>query len=434
MMNSLPSRILCAFLLLSLYSLPITGPDEGLFISSAMADGDGDSDGDGDDGDDGDDGGDGDGDGGGDGGGGDGGASGDSGGGGDSADGGDSFDEDFYVQENEYLEARGFIEARQIGSAFSLSEEKSYLASRWQNTTYAGLQMPNYIGNTPAQPLAPQVAAGPGLSNFPQTPVISDFPKGNARPDDIAVIISNADYSKNASDIPDVRPAYADAKGYRLYAEQTLGINPKNIIEIKDATQAQMIRVFGTKDNHQAQLYDWVKPNRSNLYVFYVGHGAPDTKAGMSYLVPSDADAARISLNGFSIETLYRNLSLIPARKRTVVLEACFSGNSQSGQIVEKASPVFIRSRQTTVPQNITVITAGGPQQIASWEPDGTHSLFSKYFLLGVSGEADRAPYGNQNGDVSMTELKAYLDETTTYWARRYFGREQHVQITEAKS
>ena len=43
-----------------------------------------------------------------------------------------------------------------------------------------------------------------------------------------------------------------------------------------------------------------------------------------------------------------------------------------------------------------------------------------------MSGRADR----DTNGGVSLAELKAYLDDTLTYWARRYYGRDQMVHIS----
>ena len=46
-----------------------------------------------------------------------------------------------------------------------------------------------------------------------------------------------------------------------------------------------------------------------------------------------------------------------------------------------------------------------------------------------MSGEGDKKPYGNSDGKVSLRELKKYLDDTMTYYARRYYGRDQTAQI-----
>jgi hypothetical protein len=274
------------------------------------------------------------------------------------------------------------------------------------------------------QPASP-VAAVPPPPRFPETPVVARFPRGPERPDDIAVIIGNADYTRLGRDIPDVKPAHADAEGMRLYATQVLGIKEGNVIFLKDATSAQMTRVFGSEREIRGQLFDWVKPGRSRVFVYYSGHGAPGSQGGSPYLIPTDADAARIELNGYPVKQLYDNLGKLPAERVTVVLEACFSGISPAGSVLGKASPVFFDVKAPPVPANLTVVTAGAANQMASWEADESSGLFTKYFLKGMAGEAD----GNKDGRVSLDELDAYLKDTLTYYARRNYGRDQNAQI-----
>ena len=268
---------------------------------------------------------------------------------------------------------------------------------------------------------------------FSERPLEVSFARVQPRPDDVAVIIGNADYGRMGKDIPDVVPAYADAEGFKRYAIEALGVREGNVIDLRDATGAQLVRVFGSGDNPRGQLYDWVRPGRSRVFVYYAGHGAPGGREGAAYMVPSDADAARIELNGYSLEVLYRNLGQLSAEAVTVVLESCFSGASQAGSVISNASPVFLKPRATKVPANVTVIAAGAADQIASWEEDKSHGLFTKYFLKGMAGEADAAPYGNGDGTVGMDEIDRYLKDTLTYYARRYYGRDQTVKITVGK-
>ncbi len=260
-------------------------------------------------------------------------------------------------------------------------------------------------------------------------PLAISYTKGPSRPDDIAVIIGNADYGKLARDIPNVGPAYADAESFKRYVIEALGIREGNIIDLRDATGSQMSRVFGNERRPKGQLFDWVRPGRSNVIIYYAGHGAPSGEDGSAYLVPSDADAARIDINGFPLNTFYQNLSQLPAKSITVVLEACFSGAAEGGSVISNASPVFLKAKGVKVPKNVTVIAAGGANQMASWEEDKSHGLFTKYYLMGMSGEADVKPYGNRDGKVDYTELDAYLKDTLTYYARRYYGRDQTARI-----
>ena len=279
---------------------------------------------------------------------------------------------------------------------------------------------------------APRVEAKARVRRFPESPVTVQFRRVRPRPDDVAVIIGNADYKKLGRDIPDVTPAYADARGMKRYVIEALGIREDNIIFIKDAKQADMLATFGTETNHKGQLFDWLEPGRSRVFVYYSGHGAPGGREGSSYLVPADAQASRLELNGYPLRTLYRNLGKLPAKSVTVVLEACFSGVSQGGSVISRASPVYLKSKSPPVPPNVTVISAGGANQMASWEKNSSHSLFTKYFLKGMSGEADARPYGNGDGRVGYSELKRYLKKTVTRLARRYYGRDQVVQIVNA--
>ncbi len=285
----------------------------------------------------------------------------------------------------------------------------------------------------PAKPVAvspaPTLAAAPAAETFPTKPVAVSFPRGKAAPDDIAVIIGNANYKATAKDIPDVVPAYADAEGMKRYATQALGIREENVIFIKDAKLIDLISTFGTADDPKGKLFNWVKPGQSNVFVFYSGHGAPSADGASSYLVPVDAQAALINLSGYSLKALYANLGKLPAKSVTVVLEACFSGASQSGMLMKNASPIYQKAMAEIVPANLTVISAGSGNQIASWEQDKSHGLFTKHYLLGMAGAADKKPYGNGDGKVGTDELAAYLKGTMSYMAQRYYGREQTVQV-----
>ncbi len=285
----------------------------------------------------------------------------------------------------------------------------------------------------------PQIARRPGLGDtaargrkLSEKALALDYPKGEKRADDIAVIIGNADYTTEGKDIPDVVPAYADAESFKMYAQSTLGISKDNIIFMRDATQADLISTFGSEDDHRGQLFNWVEPDVSNVWVYYSGHGAPGDKTGDSYLVPADAQATMIQLNGYPLRRLYRNLSKLPAKSVTVVLEACFSGASAGGSVISNASPIYLKAKETGVPANVTVVAAGTANQIASWEEDKSNGLFTKYFLKGMAGEADESPYGDGNGTVAWSELEAFLKRTLTRSARRIYGRDQTAQIVVA--
>ena len=303
--------------------------------------------------------------------------------------------------------------------AISPTEEALFMARGWDASPLWGAA---------PQPVAVAGAVSQPAPFTPSNALLDlKYPRLYAKTsDDIAVIIGNVNYQK--SGIPNNDPAARDAAAFELFAREGLGVDEKNIIHITDATQANFLRIFGNQQTARGQLSDWVKPNQSRVYVYYAGHGAPASTED-SFLIPVDADSARLDLNGYPLSTLYRNLSQLQAKQVWLVLESCFSGVAQSGAIVTNASPVF--ARQTTIdpPNNVSVFSAAKVDQIASWEPDQSHGLFTKHFLQAMSGEADAPPFGNQDGVIERAELNAYLTENLSYWARRYHGRDQVALI-----
>ncbi len=279
------------------------------------------------------------------------------------------------------------------------------------------------IAAAPLTTPEPQRAAEP-QKLFPAASLELNYFKGEARPRDIAVIIGNADYNQSGKDIPDVVPAHADAEEFKKYVTTSLGIREGNIIDLRDASQADLVTVFGSGVSHEGKLFNWVQPNVSNVVVYYAGHGAPGEESA-AYIVPVDADPATLHLNGYPLDQLYANLAAIPAKSVTVVLEACFSGASAGGTVISNASPVFLKAKIPAIPTGLTVISAGRAEQMASWEENKSHGLFTKFYLKGMSGEADAKPYGNGDGRIDHPELEKYLKDTLTYYARRYYGRDQ---------
>ena len=315
-----------------------------------------------------------------------------------------------------------------IGNA--VSEAIGKIVDDWTREV-TGLEEDRYaMGASPARRMVKNLGRkmAKNTRGFGRGKLKLQYPASPEQPDDIAVIIGNADYGQYGGDIPNVLPAYADMDAFARYAIEGLGVREGNIIFMRDATGAQMVRIFGSERDPHGQLFDWVRPGRSRVYVYYSGHGAPG-RSGSAYLVPSDADAGRIELNGFALSQLYTNLSKLPAAHVTVVLEACFSGASQQGTVIAKSSGINVRARIPEVPANMTVISAGAADQVASWEQDNSNGLFTKYYLKAVSGEADTGSYGNHDGQVALSEITAYLKDTLTYFARRHYGRDQNSQI-----
>lgn len=240
------------------------------------------------------------------------------------------------------------------------------------------------------------------------------------RPDAVAVIIGNRDYQLR--DVPPVEYALRDAQTMKEYLVKVLGYQEDNIIFLSNATKAQLDATFGTDSDHRGKLYNYVKPGMSEVFVYYSGHGAPDVDSRRGYLVPVDADPAYVRLNGYALDTFYKNLGKLLSPAVTVVLDACFSGASEEGMLLKAASPVFVEIRHPALAAGQVVVFASSTgDQVSSWYPEKRHGLFTYFFLKGLRGEADR------NGDrkVTIAELNSYLAEQVPYLARRLHNRKQ---------
>jgi formylglycine-generating enzyme required for sulfatase activity len=243
----------------------------------------------------------------------------------------------------------------------------------------------------------------------------------------VAVIIGNTNYQ---SRIPSVDFAGNDADAFRAYVIDVLGYDPENIIDLRNATKTHIETAFGNYQTHEGKLWRYLDPNgKSDVTVFYSGHGVPGLKDRRGYLLPVDANAETPEINGFSVDTLLNNLGKLKAKSITVFLDTCFSGDSQSGSLVRSTSGITIAPKLPNQSSRMTVITAAQSDQVASWDLKAKHGLFTKHLLDALYGEADKKKYGNGDGKVALGEVKVYLDDRMTRAARRQYGRHQRVWV-----
>ncbi len=257
-----------------------------------------------------------------------------------------------------------------------------------------------------------------------------DIPRGvKAGPFDVAVIIGNGDYKRQG--VPTVEYAYRDLGVVREYLLKAFGFSPENILEERDATKGTFEMLFGTRDTPRGKLANWVKPGKSRVFIYYVGHGAPDLQTGNGYFVPSDADPDYIANTGYPLDVFYANLKRIPARELVVVLDACFSGRTEKGMLFKNISPAMLKVRET--PANLktgAVLASARADQVSCWYPEKRHGMFTYFFLKGLRGEAD----ANGDGRITVGEMEIWLSEHVPYWARRVAGKTQEPLVEGRKN
>ena len=238
-------------------------------------------------------------------------------------------------------------------------------------------------------------------------------------PDAVAVVIGISSYQNR--DVFAVDYARRDATVMRQYLTNTMGFDRRRIIEVydADATLGAFKRIF------EEQLPNYVRDGRSDVFVFYSGHGVPDPETREAYFVPYDCNPTYAKSTGYRVNELYERLSKLKARNITVVIDACFSGSSERGMLLKTISPVFITVENPILTmENAVVFTSSTGQQVATWYHEMKHGLFSYYFLKGLRGDADF----NNDKKITVGEMERYLLQNVPDQAR-YHNHEQTPQV-----
>ena len=280
-----------------------------------------------------------------------------------------------------------------------------------------GLVMNQFIPSTQLLTVTPKQRE----TTIPDEFKIEDVPRTDSdKPYAVAVIIGNRDYQK--ADVPRVEFATRDAALVRQYVIQMFGYRPENVIYLENATKADFDQVFGSHNNPHGKLADYIKPWQSEVFIYYTGHGAPDLESGDSYFVPVDCDPNYVKLTGYPLYLFYRNLSKLQAKRITVAIDACFSGQSSAGYLIKNISSLYLKIKDPILQiPNLNLFTSSRADQVSHWYPEKNHSLFTFFFLAGIKKQ-----WNLMHSQISLGMLYDYISENVNRYARRLYGREQN--------
>lgn len=238
-----------------------------------------------------------------------------------------------------------------------------------------------------------------------------------SNPDAIAVVIGNSEYRKTAS----VDFAVNDARSMKKYLIEVLGYKEGNIFYIENATKGDFEVFFGAKDLPEGKLFNTVKPGKSDVFIFYSGHGAPGLKDQTGYFVPVECDPQYVEIGGYSSKVFYENLSKIPARNITVVLDACFSGVS----LYKNISPIVIKAKENELAKNLVILSSSSSDEVSSWYNEQKHGMFTYFLLKAIHNKnADL----NKDNKLTFEEVYQFISDKADgvpYYARRFHNVEQ---------
>lgn len=234
----------------------------------------------------------------------------------------------------------------------------------------------------------------------------------------VAVVIGNRNYAK----LPASETSANDAGAVYAILTEYLGVAQDNVIDLRDAKQADLNALFGTP-GVEGELARLVRAHPgARVLVYYSGHGATDSETGETYLLPVETEPHREALTGYRLSTLYANLSALGARSALLVLEAEF-GRDRSATILPPNLPDMATTAlpRATLP-GVTVLAASDRGQRTLIDATYDVGLFTRYLIEALAGHADLAPSGNGDGTLDSTEIYIYTAAMVRLAARKTFG------------
>ncbi|MBN2894059.1 MAG: caspase family protein [Bacteroidales bacterium] len=207
-----------------------------------------------------------------------------------------------------------------------------------------------------------------------------------------ALIIGNANYQKNGSDVVDISYSLNDARIFKKYAVNTLGIpdDERHIYYLEDAKALELKEYL---ENFSELIK--LKPAGSEFFVYYSGHGTLDSSKN-SYILPVDVKSRYVEDYALSLDDFYAQLNSGSDKKTYIFIDACFSGGGKTGVLVPYSKVGLRQSKNNAVPTNILVFAASTGTEISQEYPEKQHGLFT-YFLL--------KELQNMNSDKTFNEI-----------------------------
>jgi len=253
----------------------------------------------------------------------------------------------------------------------------------------------------------------------PTIPALNPLAVRASKPRDaVAIVIGIEKYRS----VPAADFANRDASIFVDYARRALGVSNENIRLMLD-DKADSVEILVAFKNW---LPTRVNKGKTDVYVFYSGHGLPSEDGNSLYFLPHEANRELLERTAISQREIIQAIQRTTPKSVTMFIDSCYSGQSRTGEtLLASARPISIVAKETSnFPANFTVISASAPDQISSSSPELRHWIFSYYLMRGMEGEAD----ANKDGQITVAETQAYLAERVP---RRAMGmnRTQQPQV-----
>ena len=235
------------------------------------------------------------------------------------------------------------------------------------------------------------------------TPVDKNIPNtGITHSNRYALIIGNEDYSSHQTGLSmevNVDFAANDARIFKEYAVNTLGVPERQVKLLTNATAAQIKRELAWISS-LAKL----ESGNAELIFYYSGHGLPDENTREPYLIPVDVSGTNIA-QGIKLSEVYKKLTEYPSKRVTVFIDACFSGGARNQGLLAMKSVRF-KPKEATVAGNMVVYTSSSGEESSGVDRGKQHGFFT-WFLLKKLQET--------KGDINYKEMRDYLVQIVSH-------------------
>ena len=238
--------------------------------------------------------------------------------------------------------------------------------------------------------------------------------KAQANPNAVALIIGVESYSN----LPPAQYADSDATHFYDYASQSLGVPPHKIKLLTDskASRTELLKA----------MRSWMKTEvngKSDVYIFFAGHGLASADGSKTYLLPADGDRDLLDETSILRDDLIASAK--GAKTITMFLDTCYSGGTRTNEILlADARPIAIVPDMKALPSNVTVLAAASGAQLSSTYEAAQQGLFSYWLMKGLEGDAD----ANKDKKITTGELHEYVARQVGPMAQRR-NRQQDPQL-----
>ena len=238
--------------------------------------------------------------------------------------------------------------------------------------------------------------------------------KAQANPNAVALIIGVESYLS----LPQAQYADSDATHFYDYANQSLGVPPNKIKLLTDskASRLELLKA----------MRSWMRTEvngKSDVYIFFAGHGLASADGSKTYLLPADGDRDLLDETSILRDDLIASAK--GAKTITMFLDTCYSGGTRTNEILlADARPISIVPDKSALPSNVTVLAAASGSQLSSTYEAAQQGLFSYWLMKGLEGDADT----NKDKKITTGELHEYVARQVGPMAQRR-NRQQDPQL-----